>query len=436
MNESNDFGFEPEDNNEFDFIPEEIYQKSNQKKESFGENLKRNVARSGARAAETIAGLPGDLLDLTTKAVMYGAEKIGGQPISEEFKSTLKETAPFKLLPTSSSLREKTAKLSGGYTEPKTESEELGDEVTQLASAIFTPGKDPSKFKSLVTGLGKALGKSGAAIGAKETAKGFGATPGQQSAAEMGTLLLTSLVKPGAANKYAATLYKDAQAQVPKGATIKTGKLLQDLAKTESELLKGETTATKKKVLDSLENLKTKASKGKISPTELTDFYKDINETLSSKNLFDQFGGMSKLEQKLLRQRYDLIRNDIRNTLKEYGKVNPKFYNSWSKANEVYSTVAQSRNAMNFIKKHANKGYLSLIGEAVAFPEAVLPTAGALGVGVAGVKSGEIIYRISKSPELRKFYSDSIKFALEENIPAMNQSLKKLNDGVKSLELN
>ena len=44
------------------------------------------------------------------------------------------------------------------------------------------------------------------------------------------------------------------------------------------------------------------------------------------------------------------------------------------------------------------------------------------------------MYRIAKSPELKKFYSDTLKFALEENVPAMNQSLKKLEKGVESFK--
>lgn len=394
----------------------------------------RGAARTSSRIGETIGGLPGDLLNLLGKATTYGVEKLAGEEKAQKFKETLESTAPFKLLPTSESIRERMASATRGYTEPKSENEQYLDELTQLATAIYSPGKDPIKFKSLATSIGKAFGKSGAAVGAKETAKGFGATPEQQLATETGTLLLTSLIRPGAANKYAGKLYKDAQAQIPKGVTINTGKLVKDLAKTETELLKGETTATKKKVLDSLENLKNKSAKGKISPVELTDFYKDINETLSSKNLFDQFGGMSKLEQKLLRQRYDLLRNDIRNTLQEYGKINPKFYNSWSKANEVYSTVAQSKRVSNFIKKNANKGIAGALFGAAEFPAAIVPAAKAAGAGYAGLKTGEIMYRIAKSPELKKFYSDTLKFALEENVPAMNQSLKKLEKSLESFK--
>ena len=424
MNQSDSFGFEPIEDNEFGFEPE---------KEESNDTL-RHIARTGSRIGETVLGLPGDLLNLITNASIYGAEKLKGEPLSPKFKETFKETAPFKLLPTSEKIRESISEATGGYTEPQSETEETGDEITQLATAVFSPGKDPSKFKSLVTGLGKALGKATAAVGAKETAKGFGATPGQQSAAEIGTLMLASLIKPGSANKYAGELYKDAQSQIPRGVTINTVNLTSRLAKTKTELLKGDMTATKKKVLSSLENLEKKAAIGKISPSELTDFYKDVNETLSSNNLFDQFAGLSKSERKLLRQRYDMLRNDIRDTLKEYGKINPKFYNSWSKANEVYSTVAQSKRLSNFIMKHAPKGIAGALFGAVEFPGAIAPVAKVLGAGYVGLKSGEIMYRISKSPELRKHYSDIVKFALEENVSAMNQSLKKLEKGLETFK--
>lgn len=415
--------------NQDPFSSYQIEKPQQKEEESYLSSFGRSLSRTASRSAESILGLPGDLLNLLYDVTEYGAEKIGGRPISPKVRESIKDTAPFKLLPTSESLKQKSIELTKGYTAPKTESEQTADEIAELATLLYSPGKDPKKFMGIAKHIGGNVIKAGTAVGAKELSKGLGATPGQQTAIEMGTLFLTGLFKPKLAEKYASSLYEKAYSSIPKGQTVKTSGLSKLLDKTESELLKGDKTATKKRVLDSVERLKTKIESGKIAPKELTEFYKDINESLSAKNLFDTTEGLSTTEKKYLRQRYDMLRDDIRNTLKEYGKTNPEFYDAWSKANDVSSVTHSSRRAMNYIKKHALKILPTELVLGYFSPSSVALTAGAIPL----IKSGELIYQVSKSPALRKHYTDIFKFALEENAPAMNKSLKKFQ---KELEKN
>lgn len=425
-NGQDDFGFEPiEDDFGFESAPE-----------TMPESSRRGLLRTGARVAETVAGAPGDLLNLITEASLYLPEKAGQaltgrEDFGEPFRKALKETAPYKTLPTSSQLRERHKEASGGLTEPQTEEEKSTDEFTELASALALSPNKISGFKQLATHIGKSLGKAALAKGAKETVKGLGAEEGGQTAAELGTILLTSIIKPGSAAKYAGSLFQEAKASIPKGQTIRTGKLANDLANTKTELLKGDMTTTKKKVLDSLENLEKKISSGRIDPGELTEFYKDINETLSARNLFDTLGGgLSSSEKKLLRQRYDMLRTNIRDTLNEYGKVNPKFGKAWTSGNQAYSAIAQSKRVMNYIKDHGKYGPGAILADVfLTSPIQAATHAGvAAGGGYAAIKTGEVLARIYKSPALRKHYSDVIKFAVAENAAAMNQSIKKLEE--------
>jgi hypothetical protein len=406
--------------------------------ESTTDKLKRGVARTGSRIAETIVGLPGDLLNLVSKGVIYGAEKLKGEPISSKFKESLQETAPFKLLPTSQKLKEFSEKATSGYTSPKSEGEEVGDELTELSTALFQPGKDPNKFIGLVKSVGKSLTKAAGALGAKEGAKQLGAAEGGQAAAEVGSLMLMSLLKPGTTNKYLSGLYQQAKAAVPKGSLVDTRKFLGSLGEVEKELEKGVSTATKNIVLKDLKELQTKAKAGQIPVEDLVQSFHDINETISAKNLF---GELSKTEQKNLKIRFDKLKNTIRDELKDYGKKNPEFYEPWSKANEGYAVTAQSRRVSDFLNKNISKGLIGAGGTGLALkafgispsiPGSVIGTIGGLGA----LKSGELMYRISKSPALREHYNNVIKFAIEENVSAMNQALKRLDIGLETLKID
>jgi hypothetical protein len=143
----------------------------------------------------------------------------------------------------------------------------------------------------------------------------------------------------------------------------------------------------------------------------------------------------------MLKIRYDKLKNSIREQLKDYGKRNPDFYEPWAKANEGFSVTAQSKFVSNFIKKNAiaklaGAGGTGLALKVFGISSGLPATAGVAATGYGALKSGELMYRISKSPALREHYNNVLKYALEKSVSGMNQSLKKLDDGLKTLDID
>ena len=92
-----------------------------EEKETLGALTERSLARSGARAAESILGIPGELQSLMQLLGEKGAEALG---VPEEvIKKTSKFAplfTPFGKLPTSTEIKETiTEPLTGEYLKPR-----------------------------------------------------------------------------------------------------------------------------------------------------------------------------------------------------------------------------------------------------------------------------------------------------------------------------
>lgn len=395
------------------------------------DNYKRHAARIGSRVGETIAGFPGDFV----KFVQFMADKLPEVPMGKP--NALQELGRKGLekLPTSQDIKQFSEQYTKGYTQAQGPAEEFGDEVAQLATALMIPARDPRKFTAFLGAIGKnvpgAVTKAAAVKGAGEGAEMLGAGPKTKAVTELGMLFLTGLMGGKTADTFISEKYQAAKSAIPKGDIISTERLLTGLEKVEQELSKGVSTPTKNEVLTPLRELKAKASGGGMLAEEAVQSYHDINERLNSKKLFDD---LSKGERQVLRKRYDMVRDELRGTLSEYGKRNPEFLKEWSEANQGYATIAQSKKISNFIGKH--KG-LSRIGGTLGIellfghPQAAAATAAAAAGGYASVKSGELLYRVMKSPVLRKHYLNVIDQASKEN---MGGTLKNLSLLEKELE--
>jgi hypothetical protein len=328
-------------------------------------------------------------------------------------------------LPTSEDIKQFSEQYTKGYTKAQGPKEEFADEVASLTTALMVPAKNPTKFKSLLGAIGKAT----AVKGAGETAEAFGAGPKTKAATEIGMLFLTGLMGGKTANQFISEKYKAASSAIPKNDIIPTEKLIIGLDKVEQELLKGVTTPTKSEVLTPLRELRNKAAGGGMLAEDAVQAYRDINERLKAKKLFED---LSKDERKLLRKRYDMVRDELRSSLSDYGKKNPEFFQNWSEANQAHAVLSKSKTVSDFISR--NKGKIpSHLGGTIALelfagqPGLAVGTAATAAGGYGVVKSGELLYRISKSPVLRKHYIDVIEAASQENLPATIKSLSLLN---------
>ena len=130
------------------------------------------------------------------------------------------------------------------------------------------------------------------------------------------------------------------------------------------------------------------------------------------------------------------MRNSLKETIYEYGEQNPKFVDTWKKAEEVDGAIKQSAKAKNFIinsfKKHPHLS--TTISGAVLVPLGL--TVGAKGLLMAPPAAianygAELGYRILKSPTLRKHYLNTIKSAIKEETPAVIKNISALDKEMK-----
>lgn len=386
-----------------------------EEKPSFKKEVGRNVARSGIRAVESLAGLPGDIFAIPEKIISSGLSKLTGTP-----EEKIRKAGSGLGLPTSESLRGISQKIFGQKFEPQSEGEKLSDDIIQDAVALAIPVKGKIPFlRSIGTSIAGNLASKGAEIG------GLGETG--QSAAKLGAFFLSGLTGKGTVKKFWNQQYEAADKAVPKTATMDAFKLERNLDKLESTLKQGLETPSQKAVLKPLKELRKKISNGKMSVKDAIQSKKSINELRAQ--LFDEVKGEA------ARKGASTKLNDIAQFLDEglgaYGKQNPGFYEPYKAANEAYAGYQQSRKVGKFINRLLPMGNLSkgalLLLEGI-FKPATLPYTAA---GYTAFKGGELLARMFKNPTLRKYYSGVVQSAIKENKTGVLRNIKGLDKEVQ-----
>lgn len=406
-----------------DFMPQFEQETTSQK-------IRRGLARSGARGVEAILGLPGDVQELVLSLVGSGARKLG---VPEETVKTAKEfSKDFGILPglmTSTEVREKiTEPLTGEYLKPRSKAEELSDDIVQDAATLLIPMKSP---KSLKVGkhILKAFGTAAGANAASELAGKLGAEETGKTAAKLGSIMLLGSMGRSSPKKYIQNLYSQAEEAIIGAPKVEAKELGKNLKTLEKGLKKGLGAPSEKAVLSKIIDLQKKIKKGRIGVDELWSSKRSINEEMT-KALFDTPSKAAKARAKNL---FKQVNRDLNKELAKYGQENKAFGDAFKSAEEGYAALQQSQLLGNFIKKNAKYTPLSPL----LYPLVQLapsPTAaGALG-GAAAYKTGQIAYRLAKSPTLRKYYSQVLKEASRENAPAMNRALRKLDEELMKTE--
>ena len=382
----------------------------------------RHVARTASRIGETLVGMPGDVINMVE---WLGSKLPKGPKFLEREPNFIEKAGKtfLKSFPTSSDIKKKSSELTNGFTDPQSAAEEFGDSIVELSSSLLV-GKDPSKIKNLLSAAAKASG----AKGASKVSEKLGAGEGGQFASEIGTLWLMGLKNQKMADRFVGDKFKKAKALIPKKAMVNTSNLTSRLESLENELSKGISTPSKNEIKSAISELKSKVSGGSYPAQDLVESYHNINERMNSKGLF---GDLDKTEKKNLQFRYGKLKDVISKEINEYGKRNPKFLKEWREANEGYATIQDSKKFTRFLESHIGK-LPRRIAEGIVI-EAFLghpQLASGTAASFVGIKTGEVLYRVAKSPTLRSHYINVVKSAGEENLPAMIRSLSKLEAGL------
>ena len=389
------------------------------KDETFAESYRRNILRSGARAAESIAGIPGAARQLG-ESIPYGlgalAKKLG---VPEEIidKSTkLTETlSPFKGLKSQEEIKEitsKAAKLTGkeGYLEPKGAVEKFSDDAIDFIAPMLAPIKGINaldKAKKIGTTVLKGLGATG--IG--KTVEGITGSEGWGKGAQAGSYLLMSMINPKGMTKYLGDIRKKAEEMIPDNAFADMKPYKNELSKIKHEInLSGSPSDQEKKIVGKINEIINNFDDYE-NPIRLLKTKTSINSDLSS-----LMKDADRSTRRYLKGQMKRLSGITKGALKEYGKENPEFWDLLEASDNGFAVKSQSEFIKNNIEKALSKSKYPKIA-AYGLGHLIPIGAGKAGlVAAPSYYTGRFLYRYAKSPTLRKYYNQMIKEGSKGNV--------------------
>lgn len=406
---------------EFDFMPEA---EARPEERGFLENQARRAKRYGARAAESVVGLPGDIVQTVRSMaqsipdVEVGPFKIRGGLQPEEEQNFVQRWGRKALesLPGSGELRAKTAE-SFPDLEPESEAEDVEDEIVGDLAALAIPVKGKIPFA-------RALGLSLIGNAGKQAMKemGFGGTA--QEATKMGLMIFGGMFGKGrGARTYMNNLYKQAEGFVPKGAKFKYP--MKGIEKVEGLIAKGAMNDAKAPVAAFIEDMRGKMPSGVMTVEEAMQFDRDLSREIARSANDPTKRGL-----------YKQLKKAHLNAVDEYAKENKAFGETWNDAKMAYKGLETGMQIQDFVKKNANVKNLTYSAALLGMQEAALPghtgtKLAALGGAATTLYSAEVAKRIAKNPALRRYYQNVVQASLSDNAAMLNRNIQGLERAAK-----
>lgn len=397
--------------------PEEQYVSD----EDVEKDIERNQAQFTSRALESVAGLPGDLVNFASSLFGYEPGLTG-----------------------SKELRQFSEESSQGYTKPKSDLEEdLGETVSDMA-LFALPG---AKHYSIARNIGIPI----ASNLVKEGIKYAGGGEKSQAAGKLGSMAIFDLLihrrALGSSKEYIKQLYQQADEAIPKGLSIKATNLEKGLDSLEKSFKAGGQRPSTGDALDKISELRAAVKNGKIDLKDLVSFRPSINEWIDKYKGFE-IGSSPAIRKKII-SNLNKVKGEVIKAAEEYGsKYNPEYLKLSQSANEAYAASAKSNKIANFIEKVAgNKvqsmGAKALLGIGGLGALGGLGGAMSAGAGAAVATPAYQLFKMilkSKSPTLRNHYFNIIKGAAagDASIVLKNSKAldKELMDMDKTGEIN
>lgn len=402
----------------FDFIPEEELIKEQKPEEGFvEEQIGRRAQRYGTRAAETLGGLPGDIIGLV-RSIKESTVGITPREKLSPFQQAGRDF--LEAIPTSDDIRAVSAEYEP-QLQPKNKFEEVEDEVVSDFASLAIPVKGKVPFA-------RALGLSFIGNAGKEVVDAFGGGDTAQEATKLGMMVFSGMFGKGRGiNKHISNIYNKAREAVPVGQKFAySGK---NLANLESRLLKGTVNEAKAPVLQIIEDIKTKSgsklgSTGLMSVDDAVEFDKNINHAIKKSTDSAKTGWLKQLKKSHASE------------METYAKENPTWGETFKEAKQAYQGIAQSERIQSYIKKNLSLRDFGHAALALGMEEHFFPgkTAGTVAAGAAlsgAAYMGEVARRITKNPALRKYYANVLNASLNENKAMLVRNMKGLNSTMK-----
>jgi hypothetical protein len=419
--------------------------------ESLGELVGRAGARTGARIAEAGLGQVGDIRQLVETLAAQPGKLVPGEKgqrlqqaahdplgalypdpeqrkLAEEFIRKAQfggePTPSLARAPTTAQLQAVSESEAPELLQARSAGEEATDEFTQDLTRLLTPA-----------GGGKFLGSvliAGAAQLSKQFVRIFGGTKNQQELARNGLLFTLSIARAPGAKKVAINELEEARAMVPPGAQVSSTPIKNSFQKIKKEpwFTSGNPPSTQpaKKLLTEAQE----AIQGPVIDVDrLLELDRNANEYLGN---LGQFQLVKRGDKAKARFHLNAVKDAINEGIQEYGKTSPEFLRQYRGAKRAYAIASKGNQIGEYIadhipqtlKSHGAKAifYSSLYGNAPG----IFPTAlGAAAAFTPPALAAKTLYRISKSPVLRRHYRNVIRNAAAKNAAALGNSLEKLD---------
>lgn len=417
---------------EFDFVSvEEVESQNKPPERSFWEGTKRRAKRYAVRSAESLAGLPGDIVQ-TVRSIAsstpdiplpFGYKIKGGIQPREEMNFVQRAGRDFlESLPGSAELRAKGAEKFPEL-EPEGEWEDWEDEVVADMAALAIPVKGKVPFA-------RALGLSLLGNSGKKAMEEMGFEGTAAEATKMGLMLFGGMFGRGrGAKTWMNNLYKKMRGSVQEGTKIPYA--MRDLEKVENILAKGAMNDAKAPVADFVNQIKAKAPSGMMSIEDALEFDRNISREIRR-------AAGDKTKKGFFKQ----LKKANLKTLEAYGEENKQFGDALKEAKQAYAGLETSIQIQDFVKKNANLKNMTYSAALLGMQEAAIPghtgmKLAALGGTAATMYMGEVAKRIATNPALRRYYQNVIQAALSDNAAMLNRNLQGLErEAKKEFEKN
>ena len=423
------------------------------KTESWPEWYSRNNIRSQARVLEGFFGTPGNIKEFITD---LSKSTLQSEMSEDEFVASIKamenmdqmdpkikeiltqETTTIPIpLPTTGKLREVTGKISAAigkknYTEPKNYWEEMGDEVlTDFGSMLFPGGAGRNAFEKIGIAVAGNVGKEAIDL--------FGGSEKQKTYGKFGFMIALDIASRGNARHHARNLLHQAENSIPLNSRINGLGFLNMLNNLEAQIRIGGVAPSDRPALQVIAEFRARIDPNNpmIDPRELLAMNRNINEVRANIGAFDVPAHARPRASRHLNE----VHNALNDTIRQYGQRNQQFANLWQRGNEAYAVWAQSNAISNFVQRYYTKPFFSDatkmlffsgVGQTTKNFPASLTSAAAVAAPYQAIK---MLYRVSQSAELRRYYAGVMAASAAGNVGLMKQNLEKLDKALERQDI-
>lgn len=394
----------------------------------------RTTASSAATAGSVALGLPGDILNALNDFVAAPiSSALTGKPAAD-----FEKTPIGKVFPTSRAIEEDIHRILP-FTKPKNDYEKAANEMIGTATTFMLPGGQSKTGRfAKVHPATRAFFKS---IGSEVLGKAVKDLTGDEEKGELakaGSIFSMSLLDYPGVSKFIGTVYNKAKDALRSlgNPTVNSTRFANNLNALKKTLSKGTLAPSEAAVVNEIDKALKHIDGNKIPVENLWG----ISRSLSENQQLAAQAAPSAKDRLRARKFFDTLKHHVNLELADFGKANPSFGIPFEEAQVGFGTLAKSKFLTNWIRNHLKyspltTGLLHLFGGGIgsaavaggaAAKSALLP--------LGGYQISKLLYRVKKSPLLRKYYLDALKTAAKGSAQSFNRSLEKLDKAMQKKE--